>query len=250
MSSNAVATVPAPSGNVPNLASAASAHTTESANHRGPVQFLKFSKGDYALGKEAIEFEGNRFQFVPAMDLWQKGFQCWKNGLPVDQFWVQYGQPLPRRSELEDHGPYTNQNDGWQESIKFPLVILPGVGGHDTAFTNCEFAASSTGGKNACYALSREYAQWIKEGKVTEDAPFIVVEASADSYRHQTYGKVHFPAFKIVRAISVAEVEQIVNGAAPKAATPDTVPGQESKKSGQTRAARRKADDDTPPFDL
>lgn len=211
---NEVATVP--QGKLPDLKGAAGAHETESANHRGPRQFLKFSKGDYSLGKEAIEFEGNEFQFVPAMDMWEKGFQCWKNGLPIDQIFVAYGQPVPKKSELEDHGPYTSDNDGWQESIKFPLIVLPGVGGHDKVFMNCEFSASSTGAKNACYALSKAYATAIKEGVVTDAKPYIVVKASGDSYKHPQYGKVHFPVFTIEKAISVAELEAIVGGAAEK----------------------------------
>lgn len=209
--SKAVATVP--TGNVPDLNHAAGAHETESANHRGPKQFLKFSKGDYSLGKEGIEFAENKFRFVPAMDMWEKGWQCWKGGVPVDEQFVPYGQPTAKKSELADHGPYAKENDGWQESIRFPLLILPGVGGHSVVFLNCEFSASSVGAKNACYSLSKAYAQWIKEGKVTTEKPYIVVEAAGDSYKHTTYGKVHFPVFTLIEAISVAELEARVAGA-------------------------------------
>lgn len=231
---NEVATVP--QGKVPDLNRAAGAHETESANHRGPRQFLKFSKGDYSLGKEAVEFADNKFHFVPAMDMWEKGWQCWKNGLPIDQHFVPYGQPVPKKSELEDHGPYVGENDGWQESIKFPLIVLPGLGGHDKVFMNCEFSASSTGSKNACYALSKAYATAIKEGRVTAEKPYIVVEASGDSYKHAQYGKVHFPVFNIVQTLSVAELEKIIGGAAEKVEN-DPVPSDDAappKAAGST----------------
>lgn len=253
--SNAVATLP--KGNLPDLHGAANAHETEASNHKGPKQFLKFSKGDYSLGKEGTEFADNKFHFVPAMDMWEKGWQCWKNGMPIDQHFVAYGQPVPKKSELEDHGPYVNQNDGWQESIKFPLMILPGLGGHDTVFMNCEFAASSTGGKNACYALSKAYSQWIKEGKVTQDLPYVIVEASGDSYKHPTYGKVHFPVFTLVKAVSVADLEKIVGGAAQKVES-DPVPGDAPaeaappvKAEGSTaKPTKAKAGAAKAPFDL
>lgn len=231
--SNEVATIPQGGRS---LADMANAHETEGAKAQGPKQFLKFSKGEWSLGKDGVEFANQEFHCVPAMDLWQKGWQCWKDKRPVDEAFVPYGQPVPVKSSLPDHGPYTEENDGWQEAIRVPLIVLPGLGGHDTVFMGCEFSAMSVGARNALYSLSKDYATAIKKGEVTEDKPYVIVHASADSYKHKEYGKVYFPVFKIVQSVSADELRKIVDGAANKVA-PEADEVADDKPKAATKAA-------------
>jgi hypothetical protein len=248
MSGTAVAT----QGQGGALAAVANAHETEGSNSRGPKQFLKFSKGEWSLGKEGIEFAEQKFHFVPAMDLWEKGWQCWVKKMPVDEHFVPYGQPVPKKAELPDHGPYTEENDGWQEAIRVPLIVLPGLGGHDTVFMGCEFSAMSTGARNALYSLSKDYANWIKRGEVTEEKPYVIVEAGADSYKHKQYGKVHFPVFSIVQAVSKDELQAMIDGAGTKVdAKPDPVDDDKPKPTTKAAGSTAKpSGSKKPPFKL
>lgn len=195
---------------------AAAAHTAEGAKSRGNRTFLKFSKGDWSLGKNDDPFPSNTFRFVPAMALWQKGFQCWKAKQIVDEKFVDYGDEDIDPTTLKDHGPYA-KDDGWSEAIRFPLIILPDDRGVKLT-TSVEYGAMSAGGRNACRNLSKQYAEALKNGLVRaedskpgpDEKTFIVVEAGFDSYQHKEYGKTKVPTFKIVDYLSANELEAIL----------------------------------------
>jgi len=203
------------------------AHHDEAKNLRAGRIFLKYSKGDWFIGKNAETFPENTFHFVPAMDMFERGFQCWKGGKPVDEKFVPYGTPAIPESTLPDHGPYAAGNDGWAEAIKFPLMIVP-FAGNTTAWLNVEFAASSAGGKNMCYSLSKQFAEKIKLGEVTDAKPFVLCRAGTDHYVHREFGKVHYPTVEIVDALSKEDVEKLLGSAittnAPAGDAADAVP--------------------------
>lgn len=188
------------------------AHHDESRNLRAGRIFLKFSKGDWFIGKDAESFADNQFYFVPAMDMFERGWQCWKGGKPVDERFVPYGTQPILSSSLPDHGPYAAANDGWTESLKFPLMILP-MGKNTSAWLNVEFSASSAGGKNFVYSLSRQFAEKIKLGEVSDTKNYVLCRAGSDHYVHREFGRVYYPTVEIVQSLSMAEVTALLGKA-------------------------------------
>lgn len=197
----------------PNPGALYRAHHDEAKNLRAGRIFLKYSKGDWFIGKNAETFADNEFYFVPAMDMFERGWQCWKGGRPVDERFVPYGTtPIPENT-LPDHGPYPAKNDGWMEALKFPLLIVPFTSKNTTAWLNVEFAASSAGGKNMVYSLSKQFSEKIKLGEITEQKPFVLCRAGSDHYMHKEYGRVHYPTVEIITALSQDEVEKLLKEA-------------------------------------
>jgi hypothetical protein len=188
------------------------AHHDESKNLRAGRIFLKYSKGDWMIGKDAEGFHDNTFHFVPAMDLFEKGWQCWSGGRPIDERFVPYGTPPILESTLPDHGPYAAKNDGWTEALKFPLMIVPG-GKNTTAWLNVEFSASSAGGKNMIYSLSRQFSEKIKLGEITAQKSYVLCRAGSDHYMHREFGKVFYPTVEIIQALSMDEVQALLSKA-------------------------------------
>lgn len=219
----------------------AKAHQEEAKNLKAGRIFLKFSKGDWFIGKDADTFPNNKFYFVPAMDMFEKGWQCWKGGKPVDERFTAYGGVAIPQSELPDHGPYPGKNDGWAEAIKFPLMIVP-HDGTTTAWMNVEFAASSSGGKNACYSLSKQFLEKIKLGEIGDDRPYPLVRAGVDSYVHKEWGKVPYPVFEIIGGLTEDDVRKLlasakstIGGDSDKADEPAEKPEKTDLDAKQTR---------------
>jgi len=203
------------------------AHHDEAKNLRAGRIFLKFSKGDWFIGKEAEQFPDNEFYFVPAMDMFERGWQCWSGGRPVDERFVPYGTPPILENTLPDHGPYAAKNDGWMEALKFPLIIVP-YGKNTTAWLNVEFAASSAGGKNMVYSLSKQFSEKIKLGEITQQKCFVLCRAGTDHYMHKEYGRVYYPTVEIVGALTQAEVEKLIKSAVTTNAAGDPTAGEEA----------------------
>jgi len=201
------------------------AHHDEAKNLRAGRIFLKYSKGDWFIGKDAEQFPDNEFYFVPAMDLFERGWQCWKGGRPVDERFVPYGTPAPLESTLPDHSPYPAKNDGWMEALKFPLIIVP-HGKNTTAWLNVEYAASSAGGKNMVFSLSKQFSEKIKLGEITQQKCFVLCRAGTDHYMHKEYGRVHYPTVEIVSALSQDEVEKLLKLAVTTNGPPDADAGE------------------------
>lgn len=246
---NALANIPAgfmPTSEAEIEAFINSATTTGASMAAGGTAFLKYSKGDWALGKEGDTFDDNKFLCVPNMPAMQHGFQCWKDGQLVDEIWVGIAQHLPPKSSLADHGPYTQQNDGWQQCVRLDMVILPEIGVEKRI--RCQFNTASSGGRKAVGELLKAFGAGLRQnlGKVP------VVEASSDSYKHSKYGKVHVPVLKIVEWRPYAAVAEHLADAPTGA---PTLPAGEKPKSASKPASRKATaqpqpddDSDTIPF--
>jgi hypothetical protein len=194
----------------------------------GSIQFLKFSKGDWLLGREEQTFENNQFDAIINVPKMVIGYQCWKDKNVVDEAFASLGQPPVDRDTLTDHGPYSQQGDGWQESCKFQLFILPQ--GKIVQPIYSEFSTSSNGGLGAVRKFNEQYIQGIRAGNFKK---LPVVRFSVDSYNHKTYGKIKTPKFEIVRWAEAAEAKAIgvqMNIALPKAvpSTPAPSPSQQA----------------------
>jgi hypothetical protein len=188
------------------------AHHDEAKNLRSGRIFLKYSKGDWYCGKDAITFPDNEFYFVPAMDLFERGWQCWSGGRPIDEKFVPYGTPPILQSQLADHAPYASKSDGWTEALKFPLIIVP-YGKNHTAWLNVEFATSSAGGKDMVYSLSKQFSEKIKGGEITDTKPYVLCRAGSEFYQHKDFGRVYKPTVEVVKALSQAEIAAMLGGA-------------------------------------
>lgn len=165
------------------------------------AKFLKFSgnTGEYTYGSDDEELEyGTRLAVNPSE--FKRGWICWDDGEVQDEIMVRVteGKP-PAKHELEDHGPYTNDNDGWSEQSS-------------AAFRDVEtgeeflYKTSSKSGRMALANLVRDYGKafQMNPGKLP------VIELDATSFTPKkapkSAGKKYAPTFKIVEWVSEAEL--------------------------------------------
>ena len=91
----------------------------------GGMQYVKFKKGEWVIGREEDTFPDNSFEAVPDLPNIQFGWVCWKDGQLIDEIWYGLGEELASQDMLPDHGPYTQDNDGWGKQVRFQMNILP-----------------------------------------------------------------------------------------------------------------------------
>lgn len=180
----------------------------------GSIQFLKFSKGDWYLGRDESTFDNNTFEAIVNVPKMIIGFQCWKDKSVVDEKFAAIGEPPIDRDTLPEHGPYSQDGDGWQESCKVQLFILPG--GKIIQPIYSEFSTSSNGGLGAIRKFNEAYIAGIRAGNFRK---LPVVKFSVDAYNHKTYGKIKTPKLEIVRWVEPGEAKALgvtVNASLPK----------------------------------
>lgn len=161
---------------------------------RGGATYLRFSKGEWLLGKdENTDHEGR--QLAARMDGLMIGWVHWEDRRPVERVMglLVDGFKPPLRSELgdldQDLWPKDSEGrpqDPWQLTNELPMADL------DTG-EQILFTANSTGAigaiGNLCKAYGKEYR--LREGQVP------VIELNTDSYKHTVYGKVWVPVLPI-----------------------------------------------------
>ena len=170
---------------------------------QGRVQFLKFKKGDWIYGRNEDTFPENGFEGIPNLPEIKYGWVCWKDGTLGDEFWVSISETLPDKSTLTDHGPYSQENDGWQQNVRFDIKILATKGVPETIMA--QFTASSRGAQSATGSLLKQWARDGKEGKHLDKAP--VVLFGADFYKHKSFGRVDIPTMEIVRYVDLQDAD-------------------------------------------
>lgn len=174
------------------------------------VQYLKFVKGEYQVGREGLTFPNNEFEAIPNFPEVRRGYQCWKDKQIVDEVWARLTEVLPPKANLPDHSPYRpNSNDGWQDSFRMELMVIPTLGVQERM--RCIFTANSKGGINAAGALMKEYGKALKTGQYYNMFP--VVRCSVDSYKHSSFGKVYVPVLKLDRWLTQQEAAVFLAGA-------------------------------------
>lgn len=218
----------------------------------GGVQFLKFKKGEYVIGRDENDFPDNTFEMVIDFTNIRRGWVCWKDGNLVDEVWVTLRERMPAKATLTDHAPYAQQNDGWQESLKMSLVIIPTAG--VPSAIRAMFSANSDGSRKACGNLLKAYGEAIQTD-VSKADQYAIVQAKTDSYKHPRYGKVYVPVFEIVRWEGADQIRQYLSTEAPAeqdTAGPDgeepTVAAPAKPAQPAQPAPRRKVLDDDIPF--
>ena len=168
------------------------------------LNYIKFSKGDWLIGKEQETFPENSFEAIPDLPNLENGYVCWKDGQLTDELWFGIGEDLPSKVSLPDHGPYTQQNDGWSQNVRFQMNILPTMGVESPIYA--QFTASSGGGQRAVGDMMKAWVREMKTGKYDTKVP--VFKFSSDSYKHSTYGKVYVPLMTLDRFIDPPVVQK------------------------------------------
>jgi hypothetical protein len=201
--------------------------------------FLKFSgnTGEYSYKGQTIE-HGSCFAFN-MMEM-RKGWICWKDGKPVEQFMVRVmsGESVLDKEELPDHSPY-KEGEGWQEQIGVPVRDLEGG-------EQLEINLSNISGRNALIRLASDFGTKVRMNIDEEGQPKIpIVEVSASSFTSKNFpGKKWAPAFKIVGWMSVAELTLLSENAgtvdsAQHEPAADTQPPQQSAASNNQTAPQQ-----------
>ena len=180
-------------------------------------ELLKFSKGDWLVGKDGEDIAmGTRL--VAAMDELMVGWLKWENSKPVDMRMgrVIDGHVPEKRAELGDTDAAaweTDDNTGkprdpWQ--LTNYLIMKDETG--DQLYT---FAPSSSGGISEVGRLSGVY------GKTTRQRPdeFPIVALGVDSYMHsnKAYGRIKTPVLKVVGWTGKATTMAAIAGEAAEA---------------------------------
>ena len=162
-------------------------------------------------------FPENKFEAVPNLPQLQHGWVCWKDGNPIDEHWVTVGQPLPEQHTLADHGPYSQQNDGWSENFRFDLKILASYGIPDEIAA--QFTTSSKGGQAAIGNMMKQWIRDCKSGDALGKVPVVLFDTGF--YNNKKYGgKTHIPLMTITRYISMDGEQGELPLETPEAAEP------------------------------
>ncbi len=165
--------------------------------------FLKFVKGEYQFGQDNEPLVlGTRL--APNMAELKAGFIKWHNGEPINEVTVRIadGEPPPQREDLD-----TQDETAWEMDSNGVAIDPWGIV-NTLPFKNPEngeeyiFTTGSKGGIGALGKLATAYGSHRQkhEGKMP------IVQIGASSYRHKTYGEVHFPVFRIVSWASEADL--------------------------------------------
>lgn len=214
------------------LASAGSEESTGSASDG--VEYVSFSgkTGAITYGRDRDDLsQGELFLMEPRSA--SRGWICWKDNKPVARHQWSIYQPemaIPER-ELEDKGPYTRQQDGWQSMLGFGFMSTEGE------VVQYSFSTNSTSGKNAVADLFDEIAQRTIRGEPNFPLFYFTRE------KFQAQGEWNFkPKFDIEEWVTEEEAAAMLGGEEAEAepeqiAEPEPEP--EEVKPARTRRARR-----------
>jgi hypothetical protein len=208
---NAVANAGAASGN-PFLSAASSL-----GGGNDGLTFAGFSgkTGDYTYGAEKDELDDG-WEGAVNMNSAKQGHICWKDSEVVgeDMTRILDGNPTPK-GQLEDHGPYDDDDDGWQQQISFEVAVLEGGG--DAEGEKLLLKNSSKSGIRAFGNLLAAYGKAIQKGQNIENGeellPIVKFEATEFTPKGaKKKEKAYAPKFTIVGWISETELEEKYGG--------------------------------------
>ncbi|NBT57513.1 hypothetical protein EBT16_01900 [bacterium] len=178
----------------------------------GTIQYIKFSKGEWQVGRDSTPFPKNNFRFVCQLKNVQHGWQCWKDGNVVDQAIVPITTDLPNKDRLPDHSPYAKKGDGWSKCVRVDGHVVPARDLDIPNFFEFSLNLASIGGVGAAGKLMTEWANLKIAGGAALKGKVPLIEAGTDSYKHSEYGKVYVPVFAIKEWVDYAQVMAIVEG--------------------------------------
>lgn len=168
----------------------------------GDILGFSGNTGQFTYKGTPIEY-GTPFVFN-MMEM-KKGWICWKDKKPIDKSLVSVisRQPVPAKEQLDDHGPYTREGDGWSEMMSVPVADMDGE------YPQLDLGLSSRGGINALTRLASEFGSKVRmnlDDKMRPKLP--VVELNAQSFEPKNVpGKKWAPVFTIVGWIGIDDME-------------------------------------------
>ena len=159
---------------------------------------LKFTKGDYLVGRDGEECPET--EMVALMLGLLCGWVRWEDSYPVEHVMglLMEGFVPPARSTLghDDKTQWEQQDSGkprdpWQQGVYLPMISVNG----EVVYT---FTTTSDGGRRRAIApLCKEYGAHMREHP--DELP--VIELTQDSYMHpdRRIGRVKHPLFPVQR---------------------------------------------------
>jgi len=179
------------------------------------LTFLSFSgkNGEYTYGAGKEELDDG-WEGTVNMNSAKRGHICWSDSTVVGEDMVRVldGNPTPK-NQLEDHGPYSSDDDGWQEQISFEVVELKE--GEQLLFKN-----SSKSGLRAFGNLLAAYGKAMMKGQNIGDNgedlhPIVKFENMEFTPKNSKSKKdrAYAPSFKIIDWISEEELAEKFGGA-------------------------------------
>ena len=229
-------------GNLPSLdkeamAQALSQASNEESSGSGSdgVEYVSFSgkTGAITYGRDRDDLDqGEVFLMEPRSAF--RGWICWKDNKPVarHQWSIYQPQMAIKEADLEDKGPYSRQQDGWQSMLGFGFMSTEGE------VVQYSFSTNSTSGKNAVGDLFDEIAQRTLRGEPNFPLFYFTRE------KFQAQGEWNFkPKFDIEEWLTEDEAAAMLGGESEAEAEPEQVaepePEPEAVKPARTRRARR-----------
>jgi hypothetical protein len=177
--------------NLPALSDEALADAIEEAQGGAAydgVTYVDFSGkiGDYRCGRDKESIDPGRLFLLEPMAV-LKGWICWKGGRPVGRVEWQYlnTNAAVKLDELEDHGPYDVNSDGWSESRGFGAIALDDR-------SQFKFSTNSASGRNSVEDLMTS----IKDRAKAKEASMPIIKFGKETFvaRGNRNWKPVFPA--------------------------------------------------------
>lgn len=222
-------------GNLPSIdrdamAQALSQASTEESTGSGGdgVEYVSFSgkTGAITFGRDRDDLPQDELFLMEPRSAF-RGWVCWKDNKPVARHqWSIYQPQLAiKERDLEDKGPYSRQQDGWQSMLGFGFMSEDGE-------VQYSFSTNSTSGKNAVGDLFDEIAQRTIRGEPNFPLFYFTKE------RFQAQGEWNYkPRFDIEEWITEEEAAAMLSGEAVED-EPEVLPEPEPEPA-RTRRTRR-----------
>jgi len=153
--------------------------------------------GEISYGKDGTELDPG-FEVLVDVESIRYGWQCWKDSEPIDErtdFLI--GGDHVAEGELPDHGPYTDEQDGWRELYTLRMVLMGETPAEDIKLT---YNIASGGGKNALRKLIKAYMKQVVMNVGDDGQAMIpIVEIDLGSFipAVKKHGKKYFPIFTL-----------------------------------------------------
>jgi hypothetical protein len=167
------------------------------ANDSARYEFLKFSKGEYLLGKDAIEVAIGTHMVVN-MDSLEVGWIKWVDHVPSEQRLGRIAEGFKpcKREELgdTDEADWPLNDDGKREDCWRFTNQVTMANASDGEL--CTFTTSSRGGLNAIGLLAKGYGE-VREQHVGE-WPIIALDVGSYQHSNRAYGRIKYPIFDMV----------------------------------------------------
>lgn len=222
-------------GNLPSIdrdamAQALSQASTEESTGSGGdgVEYVSFSgkTGAITFGRDRDDLPQDELFLMEPRSAF-RGWVCWKDNKPIARHqWSIYQPQLAiKERDLEDKGPYSRQQDGWQSMLGFGFMSEDGE-------VQYSFSTNSTSGKNAVGDLFDEIAQRTIRGEPNFPLFYFTKE------RFQAQGEWNYkPKFDIEEWITEDEAAAMLSGEAVED-EPEVLPEPEPEPA-RTRRTRR-----------